>query len=267
MAFAVSMWVGALRSPGARAADEPSAATKHDDPQAAEARRHYEEGTKAFNLGEYPRAVTEFKAAYNAKPDPLLLYNIGQSFRLGGDAAQALFFYRSFLRNMPTAPNRKDVEGRIRALEKQVEEQKRDAPVGGTAVTAPPAATPGTGPAAGPAPAGTSPASEPPPAGGEATGPRAGEVPGGSATPTSPSPTPAPPPSAPAPATGARPTVDLSQPGAHPSEPVSSPFYKKWWFWTGVGAVVVIVGLTAAATRDKVPSTTYGLHDPTFVAP
>jgi outer membrane protein assembly factor BamD (BamD/ComL family) len=97
-----------------------------DDPEAAEAKKHYEEGTKAFNLGEYPRAISEFKATYNAKPDPLLLYNIAQSYRLQGDPSQALFFYKSFLRNMPNAPNRKEVEGRIKTLEKQIAEQKTD---------------------------------------------------------------------------------------------------------------------------------------------
>jgi hypothetical protein len=264
-AIAVSMWAAGLHVPVARAADEPSSSGtgKHDDPQAAEARRHYEEGTKAFNLGEYPRAVSEFKAAYNAKPDPLLLYNIGQSFRLGGDASQALFFYRSFLRNMPAAPNRKEVEGRIRVLEKQVEEQKRDAPPAGSALSAQP---PGTAAGQPPAP-GTSPAGEAaPPIGGETTGHRASDVPVGStAAPVSASPPARPaPPGASGPTTGAPPTIELSQPATRQSPSTSSPFYTRWWFWTGVG-VVLLVGIgAAAAARDKVPSTTYGLRDPMF---
>jgi hypothetical protein len=257
------MGAAGLQVPVARAADEPSATGKHDDPQAAEARRHYEEGTKAFNLGEYPRAVSEFKAAYNAKPDPLLLYNIGQSFRLGGDASQALFFYRSFLRNMPAAPNRKEVEGRIRVLEKQVEEQKRETPPGGSAVSAQP-----PGPAAGqPAAPGTSPAAEAAPTiGGETTGHRGSDLPGGTtAAPVSSShPAASPVPGATGPTTAARPTVELSQPATPQSPATSSPFYAKWWFWTGVG-VVLLVGIgAAAAARDKVPSTTYGLRDPMF---
>lgn len=262
------MGVGALQPPAARAADEPPATGRHDDPEAAEARRHYEEGTKAFNLGEYPRAVNEFKAAYNAKPDPLLLYNIGQSFRLGGDASQALFFYRSFLRNMPTAPNRKEVEGRIRALEKQVEDQKRDAPSGSAPLTVPPpTATTGSSAAGRPAPAGAAPGPNAPPAiGSDTTSRRASDAPGGSSTTPMLPPEPvAAPPSATEPPTRPRPTVELSQPATPQSEPTSSPFYKKWWFWTGVG-VVLLVGIgAAAAARDKVPSTTYGLHDPTFV--
>ncbi|HEY4187798.1 MAG TPA: tetratricopeptide repeat protein [Polyangia bacterium] len=228
------------------------AATKHaDDPVAAEARRHYEEGTKAFNLGEYPRAIAEFKAAYNAKPDPSLLYNIGQSFRLQGDAGQAIFFYKSFLRNMPATPNRKEVEGHIRALEKQaqVEEQRKEAaavPV----VTAPPVVAVPVTPAA--------PVVVPPPP--VETAPpvvvKPIESAPSSTTPPSLETQPAP----------AAPTVDLSpRPSDEPPPP--RPIYKKWWFWTGIGAVLLVGGAVAVAARNKPPSTSFGLFDPTFIKP
>ena len=84
------------------------------DAAVVEARKHFEDGTKAFNLGEFDRAIAEYKAAYNAKPDPVFLYNIAQSYRLSNDLSQALFFYRSFLRNQPNTPNRKEIEERIR---------------------------------------------------------------------------------------------------------------------------------------------------------
>jgi hypothetical protein len=89
-----------------------------------EAKRHFDDGTKAYNLGEFTRAATEYRAAYNAKPDPVLLYNIAQSYRLANDFPQALFFYKSFRRNLPDAANRAEVDERIRALEEQIERQK-----------------------------------------------------------------------------------------------------------------------------------------------
>src|SRR5262245_20698693 len=61
---------------------------KAEDPTAA--RKHYAEGTKAFNLGEFQRAITEYRAAYNAKPDPVFLYNIAQAYRLAGDLTNSL---------------------------------------------------------------------------------------------------------------------------------------------------------------------------------
>ena len=249
MAVAIAMFAAPARV--VLAADEAGAPPKHpDDPVAAEARRHYEEGTKAYNLGEYPRAIAEFKAAYNAKPDPLLLYNIAQSFRLGGDAAQALFFYRSFLRNMPEASNRKEVEGRIRTLEKQVEkqgeEQKKEAPA--PVVVPPPSAV-----APAPLP------SQPPPV---AAAPSPARTP--AQPPVTPVP-PAPPPTAVAPTPAPQSTtVDLTQPASEEPTP-SSPFYKRWWFWTGIGALLVI-GI-AAKSHDKAPESTLGSYDPTFVKP
>jgi outer membrane protein assembly factor BamD (BamD/ComL family) len=86
----------------------------------AEARRHYDEGSTAYSLGDFTHAAEEYKAAYKAKPDPAFLYNIAQAYRLANDAPNALFFYRSFLHNLPDAPNRQEVEDRIAKLEAQL---------------------------------------------------------------------------------------------------------------------------------------------------
>lgn len=251
-ALAAVLVVAGVHGAGAQ---EAPAAKHSDDPAAAEARRHYEEGTKAFNLGEFPRAIAEFKAAYNVKDDPSLLYNIAQSFRLQGDTTQAIFFYRSFLRNMPNTPNHREVEGRIRALEKQLDDQKKEAPA--PVVAPPPAAV--TAPAAAPvvAPAQPAPSSEPPPVPAASTVPNQETAPPSleHALPTAPPPV------------EAAPAVDLSRAPADQPAP-SAPFYKKWWFWTAVGVVAVVgVGAGIAAARDKPPSTSLGLYDPTFVKP
>jgi tetratricopeptide (TPR) repeat protein len=88
------------------------------------AKRHFEEGTKAFSLGEFPRAIEEYRLAYSAKPEPPILYNIAQAYRLSGDLAQALFFYRSYLHNLPDASNRSEVEGRIATIDEQIRTAK-----------------------------------------------------------------------------------------------------------------------------------------------
>ena len=102
------------------------------------AKAKYEEGTKLYNLGEFKGAAEAYRAAYMAKSDPVILYNIGQAYRFAGDAVQALFFYRSYLRNSPTAPNRREVEERIAALEKQ--QQILSQPPSGPLPIAPPQA-------------------------------------------------------------------------------------------------------------------------------
>jgi tetratricopeptide (TPR) repeat protein len=98
--------------------------SRADDLDSQAAKKHYAEGSKAFSLGELDRAVEEYKAAYNLAPEPALLYNIGQAFRLGGKLRQAQFFYRSYLHSLPNAENRAEVEGRIKAIEEQLRAEK-----------------------------------------------------------------------------------------------------------------------------------------------
>jgi len=89
------------------------------------AREHYLKGTKAFDLGLYEEAIAEYMAAYKAKDDPALLYNIAQSHRLAGHAADAQRFYRMYLRKIPDAPNRDEVEAKLAELQKLIDQQKK----------------------------------------------------------------------------------------------------------------------------------------------
>ena len=91
----------------------------------AEARDHYEKGLTHYNLGEFDPAVEEFKKAYELSNAPGLLFNIAQVYRAKEDYKQALYFYRTFLRLQPEAPNRADVEARIADLERMVAEKQK----------------------------------------------------------------------------------------------------------------------------------------------
>jgi tetratricopeptide (TPR) repeat protein len=98
------------------------------------AKAHYEKGTTLYDLGKYLEAAREYEEAYSAKNDPALLFNIAQAYRLGGDSPAALRTYRSYLRRVPDASNRQDVERHIANLQRVLDEQKR-------ASTAPPTDT------------------------------------------------------------------------------------------------------------------------------
>jgi tetratricopeptide (TPR) repeat protein len=93
----------------------------------AVAREHFRKGKVLFDLQRYLEAAKEYEAAYEAKDDPALLFNIGQAYRLGGDMQKALGAYRSYLRNLPSAPNQAEVHTRIDELQQQIEEQRHAA--------------------------------------------------------------------------------------------------------------------------------------------
>src|SRR6476660_9597129 len=65
------------------------------DEKAAE--DYFNKGNTAYNLGHFDEAVGWFTKAYEAWAQPEFLYNIAQSYRLGGNCKQALFFYKRFL--------------------------------------------------------------------------------------------------------------------------------------------------------------------------
>jgi tetratricopeptide (TPR) repeat protein len=81
------------------------------------ARQHTRQGTALYNLDRFEPALAEYRAAYLAAPDPALLFNIAQCQRRLGHRAEALDYYRKYLRSAPGAPNRPEVERHIRELD------------------------------------------------------------------------------------------------------------------------------------------------------
>jgi hypothetical protein len=109
---------------------------------AGKARELFTQGNTFFDLGQFDKAIDAWQHGYQLKNDPGFLYNIGQAYRMTGDAEKAIFFYKRYLINAPKAKNRPEVEQKIDALQKQLEE--RQAPPGGLAqgATAPSAPEP-----------------------------------------------------------------------------------------------------------------------------
>lgn len=142
------------------------------------AKRYFANGEKLFALGKFDEALEQYQQAFEAKPLPGFLYNIGQCHRNLGNFDQAIFSFRKYLTLEPEAPNKEAVQRLIDDLEERKAREEGQKRIG----------------------------------------------------------TPAP--------------VVVS----------SKPVYKKWWFWTGLGAVAAAGGTTAyILTRDKgAPSTTLG---------
>jgi tetratricopeptide (TPR) repeat protein len=90
-----------------------------------QARDHYQKGTTAYDLGHYDAAISEYEAAYALYNEPTILYNLGQAHRLARHTEQALHFYKMYLVKVPNASNHDEVEAKIVALNKAIEEERK----------------------------------------------------------------------------------------------------------------------------------------------
>ncbi len=109
-----------------RAADPPPPS---EDAAMASAKQHFEAGRQAYNLGDFPGAIREFKAAEVLRPSPILAYNIGLANEKLARRRVAVRYYKRYLEGAPSAPNRAEVEGRIATLEREVAAQPAQQPV------------------------------------------------------------------------------------------------------------------------------------------
>ena len=129
----------------------------------ATAKKKYEEGERAYNLGQFKRAVELFTEAYEQHPNPTFLFNIAQTYRQSGDCKQAQFFYKRFLAlkandPKPLKPERvAEIEQRIAELEECIKREMANKPPdqldpqgGKPAAGKNPKATPATSTAQGP---------------------------------------------------------------------------------------------------------------------
>ena len=89
------------------------------------ARLTFQSAREAFVAGDYERALGLFRQAYNLSQRPGLLYNIAQTLdRLRRDA-ETLQALRDYLEAYPDAPNRPEVEARVRVLQGSVDEDEQ----------------------------------------------------------------------------------------------------------------------------------------------
>ena len=102
--------------------------------QKQEIHQHYQQATRAYDLGKYQEAIDEYQKVYEIDGDPVMLYNIGQAYRLNDQPQESIHFYRRYLQRSPEARNRDDVERKIASQEKLIEERRKAA----AAVSPPP---------------------------------------------------------------------------------------------------------------------------------
>ncbi|GAB5544003.1 MAG: hypothetical protein SangKO_037630 [Sandaracinaceae bacterium] len=91
-----------------------------------QARRAFEQGRAAYESGDFETALMRFQEAHRITGNPEILYNVATSAdRLRMDQV-ALEAYRGYLAARPGSEDRASVEGRIRVLERQVADARRE---------------------------------------------------------------------------------------------------------------------------------------------
>ena len=99
--------------PAALAQDEPE-----DDEEKAAA--HFAKGRKLYGEGKYKDAIAELIKAFELRPAPPILLNVGRTYEKLGNKKKALEFYRKFLEKARLVdPNRKTVQAMVKRLESE----------------------------------------------------------------------------------------------------------------------------------------------------
>src|SRR5262245_44965723 len=182
--------------------------------------KHFSAAQEAFGAKHFRTAAVEFEAAYTITKDPVLLYNIAESYEKAGEGKRAVGNYKSYLRDQVNAPDRAEVQKRIKAIEAKGYKLARQSAPGDKPPTGPAAApSVGGGPAVAAPPVAPTPAAPPPPP--PVTPPTATAppppAPTSTAPPTTALPPPAPPTATPTPPEAAPPPPPAVAPPA-PSE-------------------------------------------------
>jgi hypothetical protein len=108
LALALGTILGAMSAP-ALAADTASAGA------------HFERGVALYGEADYKAALTEFKRAYEMAPNPLVLYNIGQTqFQLRNYSAALTSFERYLAEAGANPPHAQEVQHSVEVLKTRV---------------------------------------------------------------------------------------------------------------------------------------------------
>ncbi|MEM1415714.1 MAG: tetratricopeptide repeat protein [Myxococcota bacterium] len=112
--------------PAGAQSDEGPQTRNYDESLDQAARLTFERAREAFVNGDYEEALRLFRQAYELSPRPVLLYNIAATLdrlRRDEEAVQAL---QAYLDADPDAPERQEIEARIRVLQAAIDEREAE---------------------------------------------------------------------------------------------------------------------------------------------
>ncbi|MBU1220740.1 PEGA domain-containing protein [Myxococcota bacterium] len=82
------------------------------------AKDHYEKAEKHYSVGEFDKALENYKKSFDMSDKPELLFNIAQCHRQLKQYEKAIFFYKLFLSRLPSSGLKSEVEKHISDMQK-----------------------------------------------------------------------------------------------------------------------------------------------------
>ncbi len=89
--------------------------------------QYYNDGKEAFKANRFEEALKLFEQANVLDPSPVLVYNIARTYEEMGRAEDACRYYGLYLDLEPQAPDKNDVERRIRVMTAIQQRNEQDA--------------------------------------------------------------------------------------------------------------------------------------------
>jgi len=109
---------------GAVSTSLPAAAEMPAKDEVKRASKLDAEGKKAYSGKDFLKALKSFQAAWTLSPDPRYAYNAARCLERLGRLDEAADWYRKYLEAAPDAPDRAEVETKMRVLAEQALAQK-----------------------------------------------------------------------------------------------------------------------------------------------
>ena len=92
--------------------------------RAQPAKELYREGQALYDAGQYDEAIATWKEAYVLSDEPLLLFNLGQAYRLKGECAEARVHYENYLKRGTKLHTREAIEKTLSECEEKNREKQ-----------------------------------------------------------------------------------------------------------------------------------------------
>ena len=80
--------------------------------------------TQKFSAGDFAGAIDDYRAAYQQRPLPTLLFNIAQAHRKSGNWQEALTTYERFLKEDPKSTLAPEAEAHAAAMRAKIDAEK-----------------------------------------------------------------------------------------------------------------------------------------------